>query len=169
MLKICGLVLFFLVQAGAVHAENINKKDVEVSLQQYKVGQAGRAEVLDSSARVKPSEVIEYQVSYRNVSNHLVRQLHATLPIPRETEYVPNSGHPQNMKASLDGVTYEPIPLRRVIRLPNGQVEEQEVPTSEYRSLRWSLGDLPVNQKATVSARMRIAPPVNMGVAWERR
>lgn len=169
MLKVFGIVIGVLLQMSMAQAEGINKKDVEVSLQQFRVGQGGHSELLDSSARVQASDVIEYQVSYHNVSGRLVRKLNATMPIPREAEYVPNSGHPQNIKASLDGVTYESIPLRRVVVLDNGQREERDVPVSEYRSLRWTLGDLPVNHKTSVSARMRIVPLHSANVAWARR
>jgi hypothetical protein len=34
----------------------------------------------------------------------------------------------------------------------------QEVPVSEYRALRWSLGALPSRNQRTVSARVRVEP-----------
>lgn len=158
MLKLCGVVLCLLLQAGVAYADNVGKKEVEVSLQQFKVGKRAQTEVLEPADRIKPGEVIEYQVSYRNTTNHLVRQLNATLPVPAETEYIPNTASPQGVQASLDGVSYQAVPLYRMVKLPNGQTEKREVPVAEYRSLRWSLGDLPANQKMTVSARMRLAP-----------
>jgi hypothetical protein len=46
------------------------------------------------------------------------------------------------------------------VRQPNGQEVEVIVPQSEYRALRWNLGDLGTNQSQTVAARMRVAVDV---------
>jgi uncharacterized repeat protein (TIGR01451 family) len=161
--------LCILLQTGVAYAGSAGKRDVDVSLQQFKVSKHAQAEVLEVADRVKPGEVIEYQVTYRNTSNHLVRQLQATLPIPVETEYLPNTAHPQGVQASVDGVIYAPVPLHRPVKLANGQVEEREVPVSEYRSLRWVLGDLPANQKTTVSARVRLAPLGKAGMEGAKK
>lgn len=158
MLKFCVMVFGALLQLGMAHAETGGKRDVEVSLQQFSVSSAGQVAVLGATGRVKPGEVIEYQVVYHNVSGHSVRQVNATLPIPKDTEYVPESAKPRNVLASVDNLNYAPLPLRRSVKLPNGRVEEQLVPIVEYRSLRWVLGDFSVNQKVTVSARVRLVP-----------
>jgi uncharacterized repeat protein (TIGR01451 family) len=159
MLKLGMLMLCILLQMGVAHADNAAvKKDVEVTLQQFKVGKRAQAEVLESAAQIKPGEVIEYQATYHNTTKHVISQLQATLPIPKETEYIPNTANPVGVQASVDGVNYAPVPLRRMVKLANGQMTEQDVPVVEYRSLRWALGDLSANQKKTVSARIRLAP-----------
>lgn len=138
-------------------AEVAARGDVEVLLQQYKVEKPGKTEVLVNADRIKPGETIEYQAVYRNVSRQTVRQLQATLPIPHDTEYLPGSAKPAGVQATADGVNYAPIPLRRKVKLTSGQIEEQDIPLSEYRSLRWNIGDLAAGQKTTVSARVRLA------------
>lgn len=158
MLKFCVMVFGVLLQLGFAHAETGGKRDVEVSLQQFKVESTGQIATLAAAGRVKPGETIEYRVIYHNVSGHVVRRVNATLPIPKDTEYVPESAQPRNVLASVDNLNYAPLPLRRVVKLPSGRVEEQLVPIVEYRSLRWVLGDFSVNQKTTVSARVRLAP-----------
>lgn len=164
MLKIYAVLLCLLLQVGFVHAESVSKKEVEVLLQQFKVVKQGQSEMLEPVQRIKPGELIEYQVKYRNTSNHALRQLNAILPIPKETEYVPDSAHPQNVQASLDGLTYAPVPLVREVRLSNGEKQIRVVPTAEYRSLRWLIGDLPATQTVTVSARIRLAPLTDSSV-----
>ncbi|MFY9259064.1 MAG: hypothetical protein WAO71_00995 [Gallionella sp.] len=159
MLKLSALMLCVLLQMGVAHADDVAvKKDVEVTLLQLKVSKRAQTEVLEPVVQIKPGEVIEYQVSYHNTTKRPISQLQATLPIPKETEYIPNTANPAVVQASLDGVNYAPIPLRHVVKLANGQMTEQDVPVVEYRSLRWSLGDLSANQKKTVSARVRLAP-----------
>lgn len=141
-------------------AEGTARSDVEVTLQQHKVVKQGKNELLEAADRIKPGETIEYQAVYRNISKQSVRQLQATLPIPAETEYLPGSAKPAVVQASTDGVNYAPVPLRRKVKLASGQIEEQDIPLSEYRSLRWNIGDLAAGQKTTVSARVRLAPLV---------
>lgn len=159
MLKFCAVLLCVLLQMGVAHADSSAiKKDVEVTLQQFKVNKRAQAEVLEPVVQIKPGEVIEYQVSYQNTTTHGISQLQATLPIPKETEYIPNTAHPALVQASLDGINYAPVPLRRTVKLANGQMVEQDLPVGEYRSLRWTLGDLSASQKKTVSARIRLAP-----------
>lgn len=159
MFKKYALLLAVLLQMGVAHADNAAvKKDVEVVLQQFKVVKHATAEVLDPVDKIKPGEVIEYQVVYQNTTTHLISNLQATLPIPKETEYLPNTAKPAGVLASLDGVNYAPVPLRRMVKSTSGKMVEQDVPVVEYRSLRWTLGDLSAKQKIMVSARMRLAP-----------
>lgn len=40
--------------------------------------------------------------------------------------------------------------------LPDGRTARREVPASEYRFLRWNLGDLPAGSTRTVRARMQL-------------
>lgn len=159
MMKFYAVMLCVLLQMGMAHADNAAvKKDVEVTLQQFKVTKRAQSEVLEPAAHIKPGEVIEYQVTYQNTTKRGISQLQATLPIPKETEYIPNTANPAAVQASLDGVNYAPVPLRRTVKLANGQMAEQDVPVVEYRSLRWTLGDLSASQKKTVSARIRLIP-----------
>ncbi|MDD4929569.1 MAG: hypothetical protein PHP85_09860 [Gallionella sp.] len=134
------------------------KGDVEVVLQQFKVVVHNGAEELKPVERIKPGEIIQYQATYSNVSDHAVHQLQANLPIPPETEYLPGSAKPAIVEASTDGVTYAAVPLRKKVLLANGKTEERDVPVSEYRSLRWAIGDINAGQKVSVYARIRLAP-----------
>ena len=105
----------------------------------------------------RPGDIIEYRVSYQNRSTAIARKVQATLPIPvGGLEYLPNAVQPRMVRASLDGKRFDPIPLQRKIRLANGKQELQPVPTSEYRFLRWDLGDISTGRSVTVSSRMRV-------------
>ena len=156
MWKLGVVLLGAWLQIGAVYAAGAEA--VSVSLQHFKLVANGKLVALNPSDPIKPGDVVEYQVTYQNNSNHPVRQLNATLPVPKETEYVPSSAQPSAVLASVDGVNYAPLPLRQTVKLANGRSSEQLVPVAAYRSLRWVLGELAVNQKMTVSARVRLAP-----------
>lgn len=156
MWKLGWLLLCVWLQVGMAFAAG--HEDVSVTLQHFKLAANGKLVPLTTNEPIKPGEVIEYQVTYQNLSGHAVRQLNATLPIPKETEFVPNSAQPSAVLASVDGVNYAPLPLRQIIKLADGRSSEQLVPIAAYRSLRWVLNELGVNQKMMVVARVRLAP-----------
>ena len=136
--------------------------DVQVVLTQQKVrvGTDGK-EILEPAERAAPGDVIEYRATYTNRTKDTVRNLVATLPVPRETVYEANSARPAGVLASSGG-TYGPVPLKRTVRGADGREVERDVPLSEYRSLQWSVGQLAAGASTTVSARMRLVP---VGVA----
>jgi uncharacterized repeat protein (TIGR01451 family) len=141
---------------------------VQVNLTAHRVtsGSNGR-EVLAPGDKARPGEVVEYQALYTNVSTDGVRQLVATLPIPDGMEYLPSTAVPAQVQASLDGNSFAAVPLRRKVKLADGREVMRDVPTSEYRWLRWTLGSLEGNGQETVRARVRVnaappAPPVTV-------
>jgi hypothetical protein len=114
-------------------------------------------EKLQPAERAFPGDIVQYDASYRNVSGEAVRNLEPTLPIPRGLEFLPESAKPPPAMASLDGKTFAAYPLKRLVTLPDGKQEEQPVPWSEYRALRWTVGDLPAGQTVTVTVRARLS------------
>jgi uncharacterized repeat protein (TIGR01451 family) len=109
-----------------------------------------------SAKQAKPGDVIEYSVLYRNRDNAAARNVMATMPVPHGMEFLGQTASPAQVMASLDGSHFAPVPLMRKVKKADGTEVEQMVPFSEYRSLRWSLGELPANGSKSVSARMRI-------------
>jgi hypothetical protein len=118
--------------------------------------QTGGKETLAPADQAKPGDVIEYRATYHNSGASSVRELAATLPIPIGSEYIARSASPAPSLASLDGRTFSPLPLKRRVHLADGRDVMQDVPISEYRSLRWALGTLPAQGVRTVRARVRL-------------
>jgi uncharacterized repeat protein (TIGR01451 family) len=112
-------------------------------------------ETLAPADSAKPGDVIEYVATYRNTSKQPLRNLEATLPIPQNTEFVPGSANPAGAKASLDAQNYAAMPLKRTT-VKDGKPVEALVPAREYRSLRWSAGELPAEKTATFVARVKV-------------
>jgi uncharacterized repeat protein (TIGR01451 family) len=141
---------------------------VQVNLTAHRVtsGSNGK-EVLAAGDKARPGEVVEYQALYTNESADGVRQLVATLPIPDGMEYLPRTAVPAQVQASLDGSSFAAVPLRRKVKLADGREVMRDVPTSEYRWLRWTLGSLEGKGQEAVRARVRVnaappAPPVTV-------
>ena len=148
-----GVTLAVIVSAGWAHAAG----DVVVTLAAQRVtADAGGKETLASADQAKPGDVIEYRATYHNAGAANAHELAATLPIPAGSEYIARSASPAPALASLDGRTFSPLPLKRRVHLADGRDVTEEVPASEYRSLRWTLGTLPARGERTVKARVRL-------------
>ena len=130
--------------------------EVKVNLVASKIVSVDGAEHKQSADKAKPGEVIEYAAEYKNLDKASVKNVMATLPVPAGLEYLPQTSSPQSMLASTDGNTYAPAPLKRSVRGADGKMVEELVPYSEYRSLRWSLGEISAGASKTVVARMKV-------------
>ena len=147
-----------LAAATPLSAQPAPKGPVAISLTAQKViKDAEGKEQLKSAERALPGEVVQYDALYKNTSNAGVKNLAPTLPIPAGLEFLPETVNPMPAFASVDGRTFAPFPLVRKVTKPDGTVEEQAVPASEYRALRWTVGDLEAGQAILVSARARLA------------
>lgn len=107
----------------------------------------------EAAKAVKPSELIEYRASYKNTSAKEVRGVQAVLPIPSGMTVELNSAKPLPVQASTDGRLFYPVPLTRQVRGADGQLRTVNVPLSEYRALRWSLGALAAGASRDVVLR----------------
>lgn len=133
----------------------VNQKTVTVVLTQSKVikGADGKEKLVEAPT-VAPGDIIEYTATYTNKTGKAVTGLQADLPIPEGLEYIPRSAKPAGtlVKAAVKGGEYAAEPLMRP--LPNGKTEP--VPYSEYRALRWTLGQLPAEGVTAVTARAKV-------------
>ena len=81
--------------------------------------------------------------------------------MPECLTFVAGSSQPAGAQASLDGKTFEPIPLLREVKKADGTTEKQPVPLAEYRALRWSIDLLDAGKETPVQlrAKVRTNPP----------
>ena len=133
-----------------------SSNDLKLDLKAFKVIRKGDQETLVSADKVKPKEVIEYQVRYVNTGEKTLRNIRATLPIPASLVFLSGSSAPSGAMASLDGKSFAAMPLKRKVKLADGTMKVVMVPYSEYRFLRWSLDELAAGKSVTVKARARL-------------
>ena len=144
--------------ATPAFAQSAPKNPVAILLTAQKVTKdAEGKEQLKPADRALPGEVVQYDALYKNTSSAGVKNLAPTLPIPTGLEFLPETVSPMPAFASVDGRTFAPFPLVRKVAKPDGTIEEQAVPASEYRALRWATGDLEAGKSVVVSARARLA------------
>ncbi len=157
MSRLVSLKLVMVLGFLAFSAVAQTQGDLQVTMDVRKVVKtADGKESLESAEQAKPGDILQYTAVYLNKSKNNLRDLDATIPIPAFTEYVPGSSRPAGAKASVDGQTFQSIPLRRKVTRADGQAVMQLVPYADYRSLRWSAGNLAANQELKFSTRVKV-------------
>ena len=155
-IRILNILLFWTIVLAGTKVFAADTQAVDVRLQAFQVVHAQGVEKLVPALEAKVGDTIEYQITYQNQGKAVAQAVAATLPVPEGAmSYLAGSAAPKAVQASLDGKTFAPLPLtREVVRKGLRMVER--VPASEYRFLRWNLGDLAPGQAVTVSSRMKV-------------
>ena len=134
--------------------EAIAGQAIKATLTQFKVVRnANGSEKFEDAARVKPGDILEYRVTYTNVSAKPVTGLVANLPIPVGLAYQARSAKPGAdlvRMATADG-RFATEPLSH--RVDGNTVP---VPYQDYRQIRWTLGQLPAGESMGVTARAQV-------------
>jgi hypothetical protein len=165
-------LLAILLHSSAAFAGDAATAHPQVILQAWqvkRVDEAGAAsaakETLAPLQKIRPGDVVEYEARYVNGAAKASQGVQLTLPVPAGgLQYLPVVvGATPEQTASLDGVRYEPVPLRRAVRQADGRLVMRDVPVSEYRFLRWNLGDVPAGAERAVRARMQLPALVASG------
>jgi len=156
MKRFLVILTTFIVQLVCTQFLHAAENNVAVELHAFRVVADKNGQKLVPTTEAKPGETIEYQVTYRNAGATAARDVLATLPVPKGgVSYVADSATPVTVQASLDGTQFSPVPLTRTVTR-NGKQQTETVPVSEYRFLRWKLGEIAPGKSITVSSRMRL-------------
>lgn len=148
--------VYLSVMAAIVLLSFAAQAEVKVEMKADKVSIQNGKESLSSAKEAAPGDIVQYTAIYKNTDKTPAKQVFATLPIPNATEYISGTAIPAGAMASTDGTHFSSVPLKRMVKNSEGKAIEQEVPVSEYRALRWSLGDLAGGESRTVSARVKL-------------
>ena len=158
-LRLIPALILLLMVHGATAARAQQAGQVKSVLQAFRVVVDKGVETFAEASRAKAGETLEYRLTYENGTAGEIRNLLATLPIPKGTAYLERSARPGQVQASLDGKAFQPVPLTRDQKLPGGKTVRAAVPASEYRFLRWTVPALKAGASTTLVARVRILGP----------
>jgi uncharacterized repeat protein (TIGR01451 family) len=151
-----ALLLFAIMAGGASLATA--SEPLTNTLSVHRIVGPAASETSEPAANARPGDVLEYVAELRNTGGSTARGLSATLPLPAGTEFLPGSQHPADARGSVDGVSFDTLPLKRLVKQTDGTLREELVPLREYRYLRWPATDLAAGGALSVSARVTIAP-----------
>jgi uncharacterized repeat protein (TIGR01451 family) len=155
-MKTSGILKSLLTGAIAVAIALPLLAEVKVVLTASKIVTVNGAEQKQPSDKARPGETIEYVAEYKNIGKDKVSNVMATLPVPAGMEYLPQTASPEGATATTDDQTWSPIPLKRSVRGADGKMKDTLVPFSEYKSLRWNLGEIAGGSSKPVRARMKV-------------
>lgn len=162
------LALSILGQAPAALA--VGDGDLLIRLEVSKIVAQPGSETRQTAATSRPGDTLEYRATYTNRNKAVTRDVEATLPVPAGAlVYLPDTARPAAVLASLDGKTFAPVPLTRIVIQPDGTKAPQPVPYAEYRYLRWPLGDLAPGAAVTVRARMQVNADISIATTREEK
>lgn len=155
-IRLLNILLFWTIVLAGSKVFAADTQAVDVRLQAFQVSASQGGEKLTPALEAEVGDTIEYQITYHNQGKTAAQAVAATLPIPAGSmSYLAGSAAPKAVQASLDGKTFGALPLTREVVRKGLRVIER-VPASEYRFLRWNLGDLAPGQSLTVSSRMKV-------------
>ncbi len=147
------------VSAGVVFAK-ANPLATQMEAYTISINKSGQ-EVATKSAEASPKQLIEYRVTYENVSQSPLKGLAVTGPIPASTHYKGGSNNTKiasNFMVSIDGgKSFEGEPVKRMVKDANGKMVEKIIPTSRYTHVRWVPGaGISAGEKQLYSYRVQV-------------
>lgn len=121
---------------------------VAVSVAAFLVDSMGNLSPITQGNTVRAGDVVEYQVYYTNTTGEHIRSVQVDLDLAGLVFL--GQASPMGGFASTDGVHFGRMPLRANI---GGAI--QEVPSAQYRNLRWVLEDIAIDGTAVVKFRAK--------------
>lgn len=107
---------------------------------------------------IAPGGVIEYQLSYRNISDEALSDFVILGDVPEATIYIAGGSVdtvPAVFEVSVAGIGWATPPIVRYVKDEAGALRSVNVPESEFEALRWRLAE-PIIPGEEVSATYRI-------------
>lgn len=108
---------------------------------------------------IEPGQLIEYELSVKNVSDGVLQNVTLPAVVPTATVYVAGSAmlEPTKPTFSIDGgKTYHPEPVTYVVETADGGKEERVATPEMYNGLRWQMERLQPGQEVVLRYRVRV-------------
>ena len=151
----CSAAVF---TAMAASSQTVLANTVNSSLSAQVVSVVDGKSVMKPATDAKPGDVLEYRATYANNTRSAINGLLATIPVPVGSTFIEASAVPAGPTASVDTVTFSPLPLVRTTQGANGVMRKEPVALEDYRAVRWNVGTLAAGQETVVSLRVLVNP-----------
>lgn len=156
-----AVCLAVVLASTAASSQTVSANTVNSSLSAQVVSVVDGKPVSKPANDAKPGDVLEYRAVYANNTKSAINGLLATIPVPVGTTFIEGSATPAGPTASVDTVTFAPMPLIRTIKGANGMLRKEPVPLESYRAVRWNAGALAAGQETVVSLRVLVNPTLS--------
>ncbi len=151
---VAGVLIFLTVPLAALAGP------LESTMTAWLVKQDAKGkDVFEKTETAAPDEVIEYRMQYKNTGDTPISGLRVDGPIPANTHYIGKTAATKvkhDFVVSIDGgAKWEPEPVKRLRKQPDGTMKEVIVPPSEYTHVRW-LAQEPIEKGKVQEYRYRV-------------
>lgn len=149
--------LAFSLPSAAQEASPPLQTELEAYLVQF--DDAGK-ENLILATNADPGQIIEYQLSYHNVSDGDLSKVILNAGVPNSSEYLSHQNElsvVSTVEVKTADIAWAEPPLKRAVKNENGEVQFITVSPNEYSGVRWKLNSpLSAGEKVNTSYRVRI-------------
>jgi len=142
--KVAYTLAYFLGAIGSVAAVAANKTQSPLTSEMTAFvvhKDAAGKEKLKAAKSAEPGQTIQYQLTYKNKGQGVLKGLAVTGPIPANTHFLAKSTHTKvnsDVVVSIDGgKTYEKEPVKRLKVMSDGEKKMVTVPADKYTHVRW--------------------------------
>lgn len=152
-------VLLLALPAGFLIAEEPDSPLVS-ELRAFLVVDGELGEELTEADEIKPGQKLEYQITYRNVSDEPLNQLHAVGIIPGETSLLNESWSTPSgvdvLFSADDGESFHRPPFMIIVTDQEGNPVEREATVEDYDQIRWGVPVLQPGADLIVKYRVQV-------------
>ena len=136
------ILLLFVLLVSTTFAE------VKTHLSNMKIVKDGKGGIEKVEAKnVSPGDILEYTFMIDNQEEEAIKNLNPTIPVPKGTTIVPDTGKPSNYLVSINGRDYYPYPIK---------VDGQPVELSNYKGVGWNVEELKPGEKAEFKMQVKL-------------
>lgn len=136
------ILILFILLVSTIFAE------VKTHLSNMKIVKDDKGGIEKVEAKnVSPGDILEYTFTIDNQEEEAIENLNPTIPVPKGTTIVPNTGKPSNYLVSINGRDYYPYPI---------EVDGKPVELSEYKGIGWNVDELKPGEKAEFQMQVKL-------------
>lgn len=136
------ILILFILLVSTIFAE------VKTHLSNMKIVKDDKGGIEKVEAKnVSPGDILEYTFTIDNQEEEAIENLNPTIPVPKGTTIVPNTGKPSNYLVSINGRDYYPYPI---------EVDGKPVELSEYKGVGWNVDELKPGEKAEFQMQVKL-------------
>ena len=136
------ILLLFILIVSTTFAE------VKTHLSNMKIVKNDKGGIEKVEAKnVSPGDILEYTFMIDNQEEEAIKNLNPTIPVPKGTTIVPDTGKPSNYLVSINGRDYHPYPIK---------VDGQPVALSDYKGVGWNVEELKPGEKAEFKMQVKL-------------
>ncbi len=151
--------LFFVISiftASAFSASQPLKLETRGFLVVNEIENGKKREVLKPlPEKVYPKDVIEYQITVKNLSGKVLKNVKIRAQIPKTTVYVEHSATGKPLFSIDGGKTFSPEPIKYKV-IQNGKEIEKVATPDMYTNLMWQIPQLSPGVKRILKYRVQV-------------